>query len=377
MKKILFAIYAKYSYDARALETIEALSRIGELTVVSIDDYKADLYKHYTTKNCKRDYIQFRRCFWKAFNEVHPDVVFLHDNYCAPFIKKIRKKNTNIIILYDSSELYCDKRYTNLKTYFGVRNQRIEENSLYLTDGIFAANIERALIMHDLYGLKTIPTVFDNVHRIDESVDETICSEKYDAYVANKKVILYCGGISEKRRTYELIKAVEEIGNPFTLIIAGAATDKEIAKYQDLLNKSAVKNFIYIGYITRSEIKYLLHKSFASVSLFDFSCVNNIFCASGKVYESLFEGTPILTSTNPPLQRLCNNSGVGVSVNDLKSGIEMLDKNYEYYHDNVLRYRENAKYDERVDKLKEDIECFIHNAEIKHKGIMIHKTGEV
>ncbi len=357
--KIVFAIYASHTHDARAIETIRALSMIGNVVVISIEGDGSKKYKCYSTAR-GRNYFEFERLFKQRFVLERPDVVFLHDNYCAPFIRFIKRKNPNTIILYDSSELYYDQKAISFRMLIASRLQKIEERDLRLVDGVFAANIERALIMRDRYGLENVPSVFDNIHRIDDDINIEECDKKYKELLGDKRVILYCGGIGEKRRTFDLIEAIQRMGNRYLLIIAGAASEQALEKYNRVFDNAKEKNFTYIGFITRSEIKYLLRKSIISVSLFDFSCANNIFCASGKIYESIFEGIPILTSLNPPLKRLCDEERIGVSTNDFYAGIKELEEKYDWYKSNVKRFRSSIDYDNRIIMFKGNIERFIN-----------------
>jgi hypothetical protein len=118
-----------------------------------------------------------------------------------------------------------------------------------------------------------------------------------------------------------------------------------------MLKENEFSNVFYVGFIPRNEFRYMLNKANVSVSIFAQDTVNNINCASGKLFESLFEGTPILTSENPPLKRICNEYKVGVSTNNFREGILELEKNYEYYCRNVEVYTENIDVDDRIDSL--------------------------
>lgn len=358
MRKILFGVYDKFSHDQRAIETIMALSMIGDLTVVSYDKIDSmDNVNFVVSGGGKKNYLSFKKCLRKEYKKLNPDFVFLHDNYTAFFINWVKKRNPNSVIFYDSSELYYDQKRSGI---IGLKSNILnlqEFKYINRCDIIFAANIERAMIMKDYFHLSKVPIVWDNIHKIDDNIDHVLCDKKFDhIFVDNKKVIFYCGGIHENRGTFDLIKAVEELGSNYMLIVAGTASENDIDKFNKLFNKSKTKNYSYVGFLTRSELRYLLRKSFISVSIFDFSCVNHIFCASGKVYESLFEGVPVLTSINPPFKRLCDDYGVGVSCLNYVDGIKNIEKNYEKYKKNIKKYIENIDYENRVSRLKKIIE---------------------
>ena len=96
MKRILFAIYDKFSHDQRALETIKSLSNIGEVTVVSYDKVDNwDKIKFIVSDNGKRNYLQFKKSLKKTYKKLKPDIVFLHDNYAAFFIHEAMRTLNN------------------------------------------------------------------------------------------------------------------------------------------------------------------------------------------------------------------------------------------------------------------------------------------
>ena len=353
MRNILFAVFDRFSHDQRALETIQSLSLLGNVTVVSYDiEPKLEKVKFIVAGNGKKNYLDFKRKLKKAYNDVRPDLVFLHDNYTAFFINWIRKRNKKIKIGYDSSELYYDKLNFNIKGLKSLLLQYQERKYINMADFILSANVERAMIMKDLYKLSKLPIIWDNVHRIDDKIDSVNCEKYANIFNDNKNIIFYCGGIHHNRGTFELIKCIENLGKEYKLVIAGTASEKEKMEFDEVYRKSKEKNFVYIGFISRAELRYCLKKSKISVSIFDFSCVNHIFCASGKIYESLFENVPILTSLNPPFKRLCTKYGVGISTNDYEEGIRQIINNYEEYIYNVKKYTDTIDYDNRVEKLK-------------------------
>lgn len=358
MKNIIFAVYDEFSHDQRAMETIESLAKIGEVTVVSYGKIQDTEKIHcVVTGNGQRDYIAFRKGLIYTYKKIKPDFVFLHDDYTAFFIGWLKKQHEDVKIAYDASELYYDKFEMTLNGFKAYALERDVRRYLPAADFVFSANIERALIMKDVYKLKRVPIVWDNIHRIDDSIDEASCKMKYDRYLnGTDNIILYCGGIREDRGTYQLIDAIEQLGGAYKLLVAGIAGERDLKKFNERYEKSCTKNFYYLGYLSRSELRFLLRKSKISVSLFDFSCANHIFCASGKVFEALFEHIPVLTSINPPFKRLCDDFGVGVSTNDFRSGIIEIVNNYETYVENVSQYVKQLTYETRVEQLAALIE---------------------
>ena len=311
----------------------------------------------------------FLRTAMKTIDEVKPDIVVLHDNDCSALIPKIRKKHPNAKIVYDSSELYIKAGNFRKKSFFGSDGIVLwlkstlskfrpicEKKYLKDVDLVFAANIERANIMKDYFGLKSVPLVFDNIHRIYDDYDEEACKQKFDGKIIDGKFnILFGGGISEERQTFDYINDFLKLGSEYNLVIAGTASAVAYKKYEELLKTTGAQNIFYIGFISRAELRYCMRNVQASVVVFDKDSYNTLYCASGKLYESLFEGCPILCSENPPLKRLCESYGIGVSSDYFDEAAVKMNMDYQTHRDNVKQYTAGLKYEERVAALAEMI----------------------
>ena len=356
--KILFVVYEDVNNEARSIEMIEACVKMGETTVVTYyenEKYKDKVKFHLSKKkhNGNRRYSQFYLLARKIILKNDYDVIVLHDNYTAPLINLIKRKKKNTKIVFDSSELDIKTKPTSIKDFFAKYFQFSEKRNLRKCDVIIAANQERANIMVEYFKLKKKTLIFDNMHRIDDEYNPILVNEKYKELLKMKKIILYGGGISDTRKTYELAEAVGNLGPEFNLVVIGMATKEQKEKFMEM--KKIYNNIDYLGFVPRPEFKFLLEIAYISVSMFDMNCANTINCASGKTYESLFAGVPMLTSINPPLKRLCEEHGVGVSTTNLKEGILTIDKNMEKFRKNVVEYVKSTNYEKRVDRLCEDI----------------------
>lgn len=372
--KIVFAVYHNVNSEARSMEFLKCCTQIGDVDLVSyaipagVDGVKT----HIINKKSQFALFSFLNMIMKTIKEVKPDVVVLHDNDCSAVIPKIRKKYPNIKIVYDSSELYIsDGKFSKTKKgVFGANGFAIwlkskltrfrkvcEKKYLKMADLVFAANIERAKIMKEYFCLETVPSVFDNIHRIDDEYDEVLCREKFgNIFQSEKFNVLFGGGISEERKTFDYIESFLKLDDRFNLVIVGSASDVALKKYENIINTNEVKNINYIGFISRAELKYCMQQSQASVVVFDKDSYNTLYCASGKCYESLFENVPILASENPPLKRLCEEDKIGVSNDNYSEAIVELYNNYDYYKTNVKEYLKTIDYDNRISRLKKELQ---------------------
>lgn len=346
---MLFIVYDNIHHDERLLETLRIFSTKWKIRVVSFTKDVPYCDSCVVTGGGKINLVDFYRLAFREIRQFKGEVVYLHDNHCGPLIKSVIKRKKKII--YDSSEMYFDKISHNIKEFIRDKlGNYFEGRDLKLCDVVVAANHERATIMKDRFGLKTKPIVFDNVHKILDAYNVLECENKYSKYISEKKhLICYFGGIQKKRGTYDILDSVLKLGGEYFLLVGGKAEKAEIAHFNDLVEASTDKNAAYIGFLSRGELRFLLSKCEINISIFDMSCVNQIFCASGKVYEGLFEGIPVLTSPNPSFKALCDEYGVGIATDDYAEGIKSIIQNYEQYKENVKKFIETYPYDARLE----------------------------
>lgn len=361
MKKVMFIVYHDLKNEARSQEILQLAQNLGETTLVTYSgpDKCNDKCRIIETGKGERKYLSFIIRSIIEINKNKPDIIILHDNYTAVLINYIKRFFKNTTIIYDSSELYIDIKPKSLKGFIAQYLNVCEKKYLKKVDIVIAANKERAEIMQEYFNLKEMPIIFDNIHKIDEAYSLDKCRKQYGSIIKKDLFnILYAGGISEKRMTYELVDAVGELNKieeKFNLIVLGDATEKEKEKFKKFILDKKYTNIEYAGFIPRSEFKYLLQEVQISVSIFSQDIINNINCASGKLYESLFEGAPVLTSENPPLKRICSDEKIGVSTENFKEGLKELYNNYNIYRENVKKYIKRINYYSRVEELAQQV----------------------
>lgn len=356
--KIVFVVYHDLLSEARSQETLMALENIGDVEVVCLSTLPAWSKSKVHISPYKNQipmwrYLNFTRLAKKIIKQAKPDIVLLHD--AINLIRFVKSFDKTIKIIYDQSELKIDRKSSNLRMFILNCMEFINKRQFRRVDLIFCASEERAVLTHYYYRLRKKPYVFDNIHRIDDEYNEDELNKKYiNCFSEQKFTIVYGGGISENRKTYDLIKCVVNMRENVQLIIAGTAPEG-LNKFNELTKNS--RNIKYVGFVSRGEWRYLLKKADVSFIAFAQNCLNNIYCASGKAYESLFEGTPIISYSNPPLVKLCNDYGIGVSIlnEDYAGAISAAQEKIERLSFNASKYALSIDYDNRINKLVEII----------------------
>ncbi len=361
-KYILYSVYHDLSLEERSREVYLALTQISNYQVIvnSLGKFSSisnnDDFKFVPKKNKIFGMLRLIN-FWKLtkrlLRQYNPKVVVLHDD--AVLVRYIKRNYPDIKIVYDQSELEIDRKISGIKTLFLKLCDLFGKNAVKLCDLFITANEERAKISKQYYNFECNYIVFNNMHKIAENEIGREFEEKY-SHVFSKRVdvIVYGGGIAKDRGTFDLIDAVKMDKDKY-LIIAGAAW-KNLSIFQDKLRRENIDNVEYVGFVSRREWAYILSKSSASVVYYDKTISLNFkYCASGKGYESLFLGVPIICSDNPPLVSLCEEYKCGVCGDNMRVATKSLFTQYDYYKENAKVFSGLVDYDSRIPNLSQQI----------------------
>lgn len=90
-----------------------------------------------------------------------------------------------------------------------------------------------------------------------------------------------------------------------------------------------------IDKVSMDELRFLIKKSDVGIVNYHQKDLNNLYCASGKIYEYLEEGKPIITTENIPLKEFCEIHEVGVANNNFNESIDLIFKEYSKFQKNV------------------------------------------
>lgn len=253
---------------------------------------------------------------------------------------KLKNKNyvLNILELYDNNKFYRE----NLAKI--VNNAK----------AIICCEYNRANIMRSWYNLEKTPYVIpnkpyqNNFNQIQENKD---IIDK----IKNKKIILYQGMISADRDLVNLAKALKEINSNYWLVLMGRDYNNSVSKI-----KSNYEKTIYLGYIPAPE--HLLYTQYAYIGIanYDYSCLNNVFCAPNKIYEYTGFRIPVLCNDIPGLYYTIGKSKAGVcidfnNISEIKNGIEKIEKNYDEYSNNANKFYADIDINECYKKIIKEI----------------------
>ncbi|WP_214833821.1 glycosyltransferase [Exiguobacterium sp. s152] len=358
-ENLLFLSFTTLDYDGRTKELLKLIDPYGSIHVVScMVNEKKDLNKNYdiikiknkskylTVKNLINFFLLSVKTAFKLQREKKIDTLFIDNLYSAitGYLIYMLFKPKKLII--DCREYYIREQQTSRKLkVFCLFEELLIKNA----DIVIVANEERSQLAKQHYSLDKKPIVFENIRVIDSeatAAELKAYEEKYSKFIHGKKNIISTGGYSLHRLTLELLAEFKEIKDNANLVIVGGGTEKDKHEIDNYIEKYDLKNVYLLEKVLPQELKYLMQQSHIGVVIYPMHDDNNKYCASGKIYEYIDCGIPIITSENPPLKTFIETHEVGISNNHFSKAYDTITQNYQYYKDNVKLYNQTVDYSE-------------------------------
>ncbi|MGE4284624.1 MAG: hypothetical protein AB7G87_13060 [Clostridia bacterium] len=335
--KVLVISYSTYEYDGRLRELVEIAQLLGETYLISKASNK--IFENHFIYNKSDNYFIFLQFCYQVAKMIPDLSIVIADNRKAlipgQFIKRIVP--SKIWTISDSRELYIIKDVKHITGKIGC----IIEKFLYKKyDLLICANRERARIAKKLYNLTKEPLVYENIRKLDYSltVDLGNLQEKFKYFFSNDSIkIVSTAGYSLNRGGIKLIEEVGSLGDKFSLFIIGGGKEDEKKKFNSLILENGINNIFDVGRLNSDELKYFIRNCDIGAVFYHKQDLNNRYCASGKVYEFIFEGLPIVCTSNIPLKRFCKQYQVGISGDSFSDSIMRIVDNMEFFRSNIKK----------------------------------------
>lgn len=341
---ILILSWRAYKSDGRLQELVNSFMKLGEVYLFSADD--RPIFDHHCCFKPEGyiKYIKEAVNYGKTLENI--DVIVMDDR--RPIIpgKIIKRKAKKPKMVIDCRETYFFKDADHFSGKIGCI---IEKSAIKKADVVIAANIERAQIMQERYNLKEQPLVFENIRGLNfsEDYDEKKLRDKYAHLLeTDEYIVLASSGCSPLRITDVLVDNFPKVKHKCRLIITGWNHDSDERLIRRIIEKNRSINIEILGRINHNELKFLTQHCDVGIVNYCQKDINYKYCASGKIYEFLFEGVPVVTSTNPPLVRMCEEGQIGVADDAFAEGIDIVLDKLEYFKENARKFAEKISVEE-------------------------------
>ena len=332
---ILLISYGNYEFDGRLRELYKIACALGDVCFISRGDKKV-CDSHYLLNVPYLEFVKKAVQIGKKFPKI--DVLFLDNRKSIIPGLKLKKIYKSSRIILDCRELYLSKYVKHLAGKIGCI---FEKRGIKKADLVICANQERADFMQEYYKLKNKPFVYENLRTLEYSSheNEILSKEKFEKYnVPNEIRLISTAGCDISRLTDSLVSCLPKIGFKCRLFLVGGGNDKDKKQIERICESNNISNVEIMGMLNQNDLKTLIGYCHIGIVSYHQNDLNNKFCASGKIYEFLYEGLPVVTTTNPPLVNFCKKHKIGESDDCFVNAIEMVAANYSFYKENVLKY---------------------------------------
>lgn len=333
--KILLISYGDLDYDGRLRSLISLFNRIGD--VYSYTRGSKSITEH--GEVCDLPYGLFiKNSIVFAKKKTNIDVLVL-DNRKATIPGLIIKKMINPrCVIQDCRELYLINEVKHFASKIGCI---FEREMIKKADIVICANRERAKIMKHIYDLSEEPLVYENLRQLKYSSEDDIqlFKEKFKDYIKDDEIrIISTSGCSIDRTNDVLVKNLSYVENKCRLFLVGENNIEEKNIICRIASDNKKNCITILNQLKQGELKYLISKCDIGIVNYGQYDINNKYCASGKLYEYLYEGIPVVTTSNPPLKNICRKYKVGIFDDTYYMAINSIITDYCEYKANVIKY---------------------------------------
>lgn len=357
--KILLLSYGIIDFEGRLREQIKIFKSIGDTTYVTRVHEIGHEKDHRHCPITDSGYLgMLRFCIKTAALTIKNkrfDILFVNDRKSlipSLFIYFFKKPK---IIIQDVSELYLFKEVKGISGKFGCI---LEYFFFKRSNLLICANKYRARIMKKIFSLRETPLVFENIRCLEHNDQElqSGINQNEAQPEDNKKIrVISTSGCSLSRLTDSLVLAFKELEEKYELYLVGCLDGTDRKAIETLIKVNCLSNVHLLGKLDQNDLKRMIRKCHIGIVNYNSRDVNNRYCASGKIYEFLFEGLPVVTTENLPLVHLVNKNKIGIADNSFYRGIEKVACNYSYFSENVFAFSSTISVLENNQKLREDI----------------------
>lgn len=354
--KILLISYDHWKYDGRLRELVKVAKELGEVTYITRRSDGEEPQEENHILYTDHGYPAFIRfCCLQARRLGKADLIFI-DNRKGILPGYLAKRICGArYVVQDCRELYDMKSAAGIPGKIGCVMEKIFTRH---SDVVIAANPFRAKIMVKMFGLKKTPLNYENIRRLEytEAGKQRQMEEENGDFFREKRFrIISTAGCDMSRTTGKLLEAMKELGGEYELLLVGENDEEDEILAGATIRELGLTNVKILPRMDQDHLKYFIENCQIGFVAYHQRDLNNKYCASGKIFEFLYEGKPVLASTNPPLKELCEKYGIGIASDDYVSAVRKLAGDYSRWTEQVDRFISRVHVEKNNHKLAEQI----------------------
>lgn len=359
---ILLISYGDFDYDGRLRELYKVFGQLGTLHAITRGATAQD--PRHKVINCGyAAFIKQAVAYGKSLGRV--DVLVLDNRKSVIPGMLLRKSLKPRIIIQDCRELYVPGEVSHLAGKLGCV---VEKYGIKRSHILICANRERAEFMTQMFRLPETPIVYENLRALAYSspAAQEKAAAKLAPYIHEDELrIVSTSGCSVSRTNDILVQNLDKVERRCRLFLVGANTSEDEAAIAKIVAQKGLSNVEIVGQLNQDELKYLISVSHIGIVNYHQKDLNNKFCASGKIYEFIYEGIPVVTTTNPPLKRLCEEARIGYADDQYAAGINIVAANMEQYRHHVADFAAANAVADNNERLRQEL-----SEQISKRGVL-------
>lgn len=242
----------------------------------------------------------------------------------------------------------------NLDSFIGKKLKRFINQA----SAILCCEKHRAAIMRVYYQLERDPYVLPN-KPYEFRNDFVELGEKYEKIIESIKdkfIVLYQGIVTPDRPLDKIADALNQLNDEsIVFLVLGKAGEE----YQVELQKHYPRT-VFGGFIPSPQHLLVTQHAKIGIANYDYSCLNNLFCAPNKIYEYAKFGIPMIVSNNIGLTETVGVSNAAVCVDffnieQIANGIKTIKSNYSFYAQSAIDFYEGTSNFETIKRIVDEL----------------------
>lgn len=246
----------------------------------------------------------------------------------------IKRLISGLDLIYDMWEFYTFKEHTSVKSRLGTI---FEAFIVKRADKVIVCNKYRARLVKLFYKVEHI-SVIENFRILPstlDSIDRNII-EKLLHLNDDALHFLITNGFSSQRNDQILLDCFSA-HKGVTLTFMGSSTQSDSLLLEELKHEFDFTNIHFIESVPYKVLAKVIALFDCGVVNYSVKNLNNKYCASGKIYEFLALGLPVITSNNPSLKSILSKRAWGLSTSNFKDSLTYFISNHRLYKENLSK----------------------------------------
>jgi glycosyltransferase involved in cell wall biosynthesis len=179
--------------------------------------------------------------------------------------------------------------------------------------GVVSPDSSRAAILRSWFRLKQTPTTIPNKSTIHPLAREAIEASGLDPVVAQRmararRVVIYQGHIAPDRDILPVAEALNRLGDGWLFLLMG----KDEGSLAAVLSRCP--GAVHVPFKSAPDHLLVTGQAHIGVLAYDYSSLNNVFCAPNKIWEYSGFGIPMLAQDLPGLRFWIETNHAGKCV---------------------------------------------------------------